>query len=146
MQFVEIEWHSDLYGDEIALRDKLLRAPLGLIFTDEDLAEESNQLHFGMMDGENLIACAVIVPLSASEAKLRQMAVEDSYQRQGVGSNLIDNIESALRERRFHTIELNAREHAAEFYERLGYRKQGSAFIEVSIPHWKMTKSIGLTR
>jgi predicted GNAT family N-acyltransferase len=142
MQFLEIEWQSDLYSDEIALRDKLLRAPLGLIFTDEDLAEESSHLHFGMMEGASLIACAVIVPLSASEAKLRQMAVEDTYQRQGVGSILIDHIESALRERHFHIIELNARQHAIEFYERLGYCKQGSAFIEVSISHWKMTKSI----
>ena len=142
MKFVEIEWQTSLYEEEIQLRDQLLRAPLGLVFSEEDLQEESTQLHFGIVDGPTLIACAVIVPLSASDAKLRQMVVAASHQRRGVGSKLIRNIESELRSRQFQTIQLNARDIAVAFYEKLGYQKRGEEFVEVTIPHWKMTKSI----
>ncbi len=144
MQFHEIEWRTDLYQAEIALRDKLLRAPLGLTFTDEDLKAEANQLHFGIVDdGGSLIACAVIVPLSTNAVKLRQMAVETSHQRRGVGSALIQSIETTLLARHIDVVELHARESAIEFYQRLGYRELGPRFMEVSIPHQKMVKSIG---
>ena len=117
-------------------------APLGLTFSEADLAAESSELHFGMLDQERLIACAVVVPLPDAVAKLRQMAVAQRHQRRGVGSDLIRCIESELIDRRFETIVLHARETAVAFYEKLGYRKQGSRFTEVTIPHWKMTKSI----
>ncbi len=142
MKFVEISWQSDLYQQEIDLRDRLLRAPLGLRFSDEELAAESSEYHFGMLDRRQLIACAVIVPLSDVLAKLRQMAVAASHQRRGVGSILIGNIERVLQDRQFQMIRLHARENAVEFYEKLGYRKRGPRFIEVGVPHWKMTKSI----
>ena len=145
MQFTEIQWQSELYDQEVALRLELLRVPLGLTFSDEELQAESAELHFGMLDQSRLVACAVIVPLSDALAKLRQMAVATEHQNQGVGANLIRNIESALQDRQFEVIELHARDNAANFYEKLGYSKQGTQFIEVSIPHWKMTKSIRLT-
>ena len=143
MEFTEIQWQSDLYGQEIELRLELLRIPLGLSFSDEQLKAEATDLHFGMLDEGRLIACAVIVPLSDTLAKLRQMAVAEAYQHQGIGATLVRSIESVLTVRKFQAIELNARDHAIGFYEKLGYRKQGSQFIEVSIPHWRMSKSIG---
>ena len=142
MQFVEIEWNGPLYEREIELRDQLLRAPLGLVFTDEEIQEESGQLHFGMLDQSSLVACAVIVPLSRTKAKLRQMAVAPYQQRNGVGSILVQHIESTLRDRQFQHVELHARQTAVGFYERLGYHTVGSTFIEVKIPHRKMIKSI----
>ena len=145
MQFTEIQWQSDLYRQEIELRLELLRIPLGLTFSDEQLSSEAADLHFGMLDEGRLIACAVIVPLSDTVAKLRQMAVATEYQKKGIGASLIRSIESALLDRQFETIELHARDSATGFYEKLGYRKQGLQFIEVSLPHWKMTKSIHLS-
>lgn len=142
MEFVEIPWQSELYRQEIELRDKLLRAPLGLSFSEEQLQAEADQWHFGMLDQQRLIACAVIVPLSEQHVKLRQMAVANAQQRSGIGTQLIAQIEATLAQRGIEQIELHAREIAVGFYERLGYAKQGDSFIEVSIPHWKMTKSI----
>ena len=37
MEFIEIEWDSNRYREEIDLRYRLLRAPLGLTFTPEQL-------------------------------------------------------------------------------------------------------------
>ncbi|MFK8115469.1 MAG: GNAT family N-acetyltransferase [Rubripirellula sp.] len=144
MEFVTLEFESCLYRQAIALRDELLRAPLGLIFTEEDLQAEWDQLHFGATTDESLIACALIVRLSEMSAKLRQMAVRTSHQRKGVGKFLIQSIESELLERGFRQIELNARDVAVGFYEKLGYTKVGEPFIEVKIPHWKMTKILAV--
>ncbi|MAI34189.1 MAG: hypothetical protein CBE00_08720 [Planctomycetaceae bacterium TMED240] len=143
MEFVEIDWNSNLYSQEIELRDRLLRAPLGLAFSSEELAAESSELHFALVDEEQVRACAVIVPLSADLAKLRQMAVHENYQRQGLGSSLIHQIELALQRRGFPKIELNAREEAVAFYQGLGYQTVGDRFMEVGIPHWKMHHELG---
>ena len=143
MEFVEIEWNSKLYTLEIELRDRLLRAPLGLTFSSEELKAESTELHFALVDQDQVRACAVIVPLSRNLAKLRQMAVHEDYQRQGLGSMLIHSIESVLKQRGFQKIELNAREEAVTFYERLGYHAAGDRFMEVGIGHWKMHRQLG---
>ncbi len=142
MEFIEIEWDSDRYQEEIDLRYRLLREPLGLTFTPEQLQVESEELHFGMLDAGALIACAVVVPLSTRESKLRQMAVDSEFQKRGVGSKLIQGIERELRSRGFVEVELNAREAAVPFYQRLGYEIEGDSFIEVSIPHFKMKRGI----
>ncbi len=143
MEFIEIKWQDERYGEEIELRDRLLRAPLGLTFSKEQFAEEASHFHFGILDQERLVACAVIVPLAAKLAKLRQMVVAETHQRRGVGSKLVQCIEATLIEREIETIELHARDTAIGFYERLGYEKEGEPFTEVSIPHWKMSKRIG---
>ena len=84
----------------------------------------------------------MIVPLSSDLAKLRQMAVHENYQRQGLGSSLIRQIEPALQQRGFQNIELNAREEAVNFYQRLGYQTAGDRFMEVGIGHWKMRRQL----
>ena len=142
MEFVEIDWNSDLYSLEIELRARLLRAPLGLTFSSEELEAESAELHFALVDQDQVLACAVIVPLSSDLAKLRQMAVHENHQRQGLGSSLIRQIEPALQNRGFQQIELNAREEAVNFYQRLGYQTVGDRFMEVGIGHWKMYRQL----
>lgn len=142
MEFMEIQWKSEWYDKAIALRDELLRRPLGLIFTHEDIAEEANQWHYGMAEGDELIAIVVIVPLTPQRAKLRQMAVAESRQRQGLGAMLVARVEEVLRAKDIEEIELNARDIAIRFYEKLGYQQVGEPFTEVTIPHYRMVKQL----
>ena len=142
MQFTTIKWKSELYEREIQLREEILRAPLGLKFSADDIDCEQAQLHFGMLNEDQLVACVVVAPLSGERAKIRQMAVREDQQRLGIGGMLMQNVETALLEKGFRHFELNARSVAVGFYEKLGYQKEGESFIEVSIPHFKMTKSI----
>ncbi len=140
--FLEIKWQSEWYEKAIQLRDDILRRPLGLSFTPSDIAAEADQWHFGLVQDDQLIAIVVVVPLSPMRAKLRQMAVTPSLQRQGHGAVLVARVEDVLRERGFEEIELNAREVAMGFYNKLGYQPVGEQFIEVSIPHYKMVKTL----
>ena len=95
----------------------------------------------------HLVGCVVVVPPGAgrrggSDAGLRQMAVAERFQRQGHGRRLIAEVESLLAARGFTRLVLHARKHVAPFYEKLGYRVVGEEFIEVTIPHVKMEKTL----
>ncbi len=142
MEYLEIEWRSEWYDKAIQLRHELLRKPLGLVFSEAELAEEANQWHFGFAEGDQLIAVVVIVPLSPQSVKLRQMAVVQSRQREGHGAALVRSVEAVLGKRGVQRIELHARDVAKRFYEKLGYKIEGQPFIEVNIPHYKMVKTI----
>ena len=139
--FKEIAFASPQYNQELALREAVLRAPLGLTLQNEDLSAEKDCLHFGLFGEDGaLLGCILAIPLAAGKAKLRQMAVLPSRQRSGLGSVIIDGIEKALRARGFTCFVLNARLSAAGFYRQKGYLVVSGEFTEVGIPHVQMAK------
>jgi len=136
------------HGDEdyqrtLDMRFDILRAPLGLGWSAEDLAAEGGQWHFGLFDDDDaLVACVVIKPLGDGLAKLRQMAVAEGQRGQGRGRELVAGVEDALRDKGVTRIQMDARKIARGFYEKLGYTVEGDEFIQVTIPHFRMVKSL----
>jgi hypothetical protein len=53
----EIDHGSPLYAEEIVLRDRILRAPLGFSFTDEELKAESDNVHIVAVAFGRVIGC-----------------------------------------------------------------------------------------
>ena len=143
MRTVEFEFGAEGYERTLGLRKRILRDPLGLEWTAEEIGWEPRERHFALMEGEELVACVVIRPLGEGVVKLRQMAVEPEWQGRGAGRRLLEGVEEALRRDGLKRIELNARDTAVGFYEKLGFGKVGEEFIEVTIPHWKMVKEVG---
>lgn len=150
-EFREITYGSDAYKATLALRHRILREPLGLNLWHENLSVEIDQRHFTLwqqsvsLDASGqkqvgLVACLVIVPKSPGCVKLRQMAVSEHYQGQGLGQRLIALVEAALVNEGVELIELHARESAVGFYQASGYQRVGPAFTEVGLPHQRMTK------
>lgn len=145
MVFKEIVFGTDEYRLECDLRNEVLRKPLGLSFTAEELAREKDQLHFGLFEpGDGLAACVVAVELSPSEARIRQMAVSPERQGRGLGKRLMNDLEADLRSRGFTNLLLHARASAVGFYEKLGYSVIGDEFIDVTIAHVRMAKVVSL--
>ena len=142
VNFRSIDHGSTEYSDGCTLRHRVLRVPLGLSIYDEDLDAEQGDLHFGMFDGTTLIAYVVLTQLGDERIRVRQMAVDTPYQRQGVGRALIEQVEADVRGRGFKTIILHSRKTVVAFYQRLGYELTGKEFIEVTIPHVLMEKHI----
>lgn len=143
MTFRAIEFGSDDFRKECALRNAVLRVPIGLSLAAEDLDQEQQQLHFGLFgQAGNLVACVIAAPLSATVAKIRQMAVHSAHQGHGHGRRLIHDIEEYLARRGFVHLVMHARLTAAGFYMKLGYAKVGQEFSEVGLPHIRMEKSI----
>lgn len=137
-----IRHNSPEYQAVIALRDVILRRPLGLSFSAEQLQAEADSHHLGCYVDGQLVACLLLKPTNASRVQMRQVAVVGSLQGQGLGRRLVAYSEEVAREHGFREMWLHARESAVPFYERLGYRKVGERFIEVTIPHWEMIKAL----
>ncbi|MDP1930389.1 MAG: GNAT family N-acetyltransferase [Gammaproteobacteria bacterium] len=140
MIFREVEFGSDEYRQMLALRESVLRTPIGLSLSVEDVAGEDQQMHFAMLEEGLLIACVLVKPLSDGAVKLRQMAVSPAHQGRSIGRRLISAVEAELSERGCHGIEMSARQSAIGFYEKLGYQTAGSGYIEQGIPHVRMVK------
>ncbi|MCP4375261.1 MAG: GNAT family N-acetyltransferase [bacterium] len=144
MDVYEVKFDSDDYHEILAMRDRLLRRPLGLTWSQMDLEGESEQFHFGLYDQSGTpIACVVINPLDDKTAKLRQMCVEEAHRAIGAGRQLIQSVEEILREKGIRKIKMDARKAAVGFYLKLGYQTEGDEFTQVTIPHFRMTKTLG---
>ncbi|MEL6441219.1 MAG: GNAT family N-acetyltransferase [Cyanobacteria bacterium J06621_8] len=140
MQFCQIEFGSELYQQECRIRNEILRQPLGMNLYAENLDLEANYYHFGIIKQETLISCAIGVPLNNQTIKFRQILVISPWQRQGIGSMIMNRAEEFLQQLNFSQFELNARKSAIDFYRKIGYQTVGVEFLEINLPHIKMVK------
>jgi N-acetylglutamate synthase-like GNAT family acetyltransferase len=138
----QIEFGTVSYAESLNLRDEVLRKPLGLQFSDEELQQERNHFHLVCYEGNKLAGCLVLVPLGDALVKMRQVAVAPWAQRRGVGRELTKFAEGLARQQGFKKISLHARDTAIPFYERLSYQRVGNLFEEVTISHCEMQKEL----
>jgi predicted GNAT family N-acyltransferase len=137
-----IDHNSPEYNQAVSLRYELLREPLGLIFTNEDLASESENLHIAAYDEDELIGCCMLEPLSPEVLKLRQMAVRGSLQGKGIGRHILQFAENIAMDKGVKTMRMNARKTAVDFYKKCGYIVSSGEFMEVNLPHFVMEKQL----
>ena len=127
----------------VELRRQVLRLPLGLDFTEEQLGSEIDSFHFiGEVEGI-VLATAIATPIDLENVKIRQVAVSKSQQGKGYGRDIMLFAEEWAKELEYKTIVLHAREVVVNFYLKLGYELFDEPFEEVGIPHRKMRKHVG---
>jgi thioredoxin-dependent peroxiredoxin len=89
-----------------------------------------------------VIGSVSLKPLGAHTLQLKQMAMAQARQREGVGSRLLAFAEAWARRRGCGMIILNPRLGMEAFYKRHGYAAEGEPFDENTVPHIRMTKRI----
>jgi len=134
--------NSTLYWKAVDLRTKILRIPLGLKFSQEELLQENNQIHFIYQEGEDVRATLALKAVSKTNMKMRQVAVDTGLQGKGIGKKLVLFSEKHALEAGYQYMECNARKVAVPFYLKLGYQIEGKEFTEVNIPHFRMVKPL----
>lgn len=141
--FLEVDFGTPLYDELLALRDLILRKPLGLEFTPEQLSLEWDSMHLACYRPDwTLLACLVLLPQDEKTVKMRQVAVAEGLQKQGIGTALVNFSEVLAQQKGFGKMVLHARETAVPFYKRLHYQTVGERFTEVNIPHFRMEKDL----
>lgn len=138
----EFDFGTPEYEEFCRLRQRHLREPLGLDLYDEDLDAERAQRHFGVFDGDQLVAAATLAHGSHGEAQLRQMIVRPQCRRHGLGRRIVEHIERVADSQGASLLFLNARLEAVEFYLGCGYRRVGNQFIHATLPHVRMEKPL----
>jgi predicted GNAT family N-acyltransferase len=136
----QVGFTTPAYKDTVTLRYNILRKPLGLTFTQEQLDNEANDFHLAAYMGDEMIACLVLTQGQNGEIKMRQVAVKENKQGMGIGKKLVEFAEAFAREKGFTKMVLHARETAVPFYLTLAYKTEGQPFTEVGLPHKKMYK------
>ncbi|NTW67697.1 MAG: GNAT family N-acetyltransferase [Nitrospirae bacterium] len=136
----QISTHDREYAVEKELRNRVLRKPLGLMLSEQDLQGEDEQAHLVAMDGTGTVVGCVLIAFTEKGAKIRQIAIEERYRGRGIGTKLMKGAEQIVRDRDLGAVTLHARQTARRFFEKLGYAAVSDVFIEVTIPHVKMEK------
>ena len=103
---------------------------------------EEHQFHFAGYDDAELMAILILVPITESRVKMRQVAIAPEYRGKGRGQHFVRQSEYGPSAGGFSKMELHARELSSRFYAKLGYRIEGDSFEEVGLPHFKMTKNL----
>jgi predicted GNAT family N-acyltransferase len=128
------------YQQVIDLRQRVLRAPLGLDIRNDDLQVETEQIIF-IYEKDNVVkGCVLLQQYDADTFKLRQMAVDTTEQSKGIGMQLVNAADLYAVNFGKSRIMLHARETAIPFYEKLGYEVIGEPLTEVGLPHRIMEK------
>ena len=137
-----IDHGTNEYRQMVKLRDEMLRKPLGLGFTQEELDAEKDNMLIAAFEDEDILGCCMLVEEKADKVRLRQMAVLNDLQGKGIGRALMNFAENLARDRGYRTLSMHARANAVGFYEKMGYKVIGDEFIEVTIPHYVMEKRL----
>lgn len=137
-----IEHGSPEYRKMVALRNDILRKPLGLSFSEDELAREADDILIGAFDDDDILACCLLTAETGERVRLRQMAVLNNLQGKGIGATMMNFAENVARDRGFHMMSMHARKSAIGFYEKLGYKTCSAEFEEVTIPHVEMEKKL----
>jgi len=142
VEFREIVHDSTDYDASFVLRARVLREPLGLHPGPEERPAEAALVHLGAFEGNVLVGCLMLQDLGEGRVKMRQVAIDFHRQRDGLGTRLVRYSEEVARRAGHREMALHARLKAVPFYERLGYATRGEPFVEVTLPHIAMGRSL----
>ncbi|MCU0389013.1 MAG: GNAT family N-acetyltransferase [Chitinophagaceae bacterium] len=140
MPIMQIDYGTPEYDQMVRLRDEILRRPLGLIFTAEDLEPDKKDILIAAFDDGRMIGCCILRDEGNNTIRLRQMAVRNNQQGKGIGQQIMRFAETLARDKGYRVLSMHARDTAIGFYEKQGYKVIGQGFMEVTIPHHKMEK------
>jgi N-acetylglutamate synthase-like GNAT family acetyltransferase len=137
-----IDYGTPEYRQMVKLRDDLLRKPLGLTFTEEELEKEKDNMLIAAFEEDDILGCCMLVEQAPGTARLRQIAVLNNLQGKGVGTAILQFAENLARDKGYKTIMMHARKNTTHFFEKLGYKIASPEFIEITIPHHVMEKEL----
>lgn len=141
---IETPFGSNAQRESIRLRYEILRKPLGLNYTKAQLDSEEPYHHIVAICDHKVVGCLVLVPSQEDNnlLKMKQLAVDINYQKQHIGTKLLQFCENFARNRRITTLCCHARETAVPFYKKLNWKVKGEQFEEIGIAHFYMVKKI----
>jgi GNAT superfamily N-acetyltransferase len=136
-----VDFDSNLYHQVVDLRYRVLRQPLGMQFSEEQLKKEGGYLHLALLQNNQPVATLQLLQSDRPDhMQMKQVAVDPDLQGRGIGAELIRFAEDEARQRGIHLLFCHARETAVPFYLQQNYTIIGDVFSEIGIPHYYMEK------
>lgn len=124
-------------------RWNLLRKPWAQPLGSEKDLLENESVHRMAVINNKVIAVGRLHYVDKTTAQVRYMAVDKTFEKQGIGKAIYSSLEQAAKENKCKTIILQAREKAVGFYEKQGYKIiKPSHLLFNEIQHYEMTKTL----
>ena len=127
------------YIPAIQLSEGILRTPLGLTFSREELEKEKEYIQIAGLRSDEVIAAAALVSEGES-LKMRRVVVRNDLQKQGVVSAMLYFCEEYALKNKFKEIYCHARDVAIPFYIKNHYIPEENYFDEDTLVHLKLRK------
>jgi predicted GNAT family N-acyltransferase len=138
----ELDYGSQEYRASRALREVVLRQPLGLEWTAQELTQEETSTHVGCFLKDDLVGALVLTPKDAETVRMRLVAVAVAQQGKGAGSALVAFAEACAQQAGYRLLVASARDTAVPFYRACGYEVENNVFVKVGIPHQRVWKKL----
>ena len=119
-----------------------LRKPLNLEWSKEDLLNENKQIHFALKNQSEIVGSFCLKKINCSTIRLRQMAIEKKFQKQGYGSSILKFTEKFAFKNNYKKIIIIARLSALDFYKKNLFKTSGKIFTDVTVSSINMYKKI----
>jgi len=121
----------------------MLRQPWQQVRGSEKDELEKSSTHVAAILNNTIIAVGRIHISNQSEAQIRYMAVDETYQSKGIGRLILKYLEQAATEQNSRVVFLHARENALAFYKKNQYQLiKPSHMLYGKIKHFLMKKTL----
>lgn len=137
-----VEHGSRTYWHAVDLRYAVLREPLGLNYTREQLLAEDKDIHIVYYTDAMVMGTLMLSPAANGRVAMRQVAIDEQFQGAGIGSKLVEYAEAYALDLGYTQMTLHARKTAVPFYLKLGYHTVGDEFESIGLPHYVMEKDL----
>ena len=135
------DFSVDLLYNYLQLRSEVFVVEQNCVYQDLD-DKDQKALHVVCLEGQQLIACARILPagIGHDAISIGRVIVKESFRKQAIGHRLMAYCLSEITDRFGpQQIVLSAQAHLEKFYETHQFRKCSEPYLEDGIPHILMT-------
>lgn len=138
-----IKYNTIDYLKSIGLRNKILREPLGLKLSGNQISKEGNIdfYHIAYKVDSDILGVLVLKKLN-NKFQVFQIVVKEQHQKLGIGQLLMEKAETIVRENDLEEIIVFSREESIGFYKKMGFKSTKKEFIIVGLNHVKMIKKL----
>lgn len=140
--FKIIQYNLPEYKETLQLRENVMRKPLGLLLSAEDVKDDNVRTHIGgYCNGVLICACSFKI-IHRKIAHLYSVCVKQEFQNRGVGQQLMHFTEKYVKLHGAARLYVEGRKSAKKFYQKCGFSPCGSEYIDMNILHQDMRKDI----
>ena len=129
-------------SDCFAIRTEVFVEEQGVPKEEELVKEVQTTIHALARINNVPVATGRLITIDIKNAIIGSMAVKLQYRRIGIASLVLDFLEEKARKKGIQNITLEAQEYVKQFYSDHGYSERGEVFLDVGIPHVKMSKEL----
>lgn len=140
--FKIIQYALPEYKETLQLREDVMRKPLGLLLSAEDIKDDNMRTHIGGYYNGKLVCTCSFKIIHGKIAHIYSVCVKQEFQNRGVGQQLMNFTEKYVKLHGAARLYVEGRKSAKKFYQKCGFSPCGSEYIDMNIQHQDMRKDI----